>query len=305
MLLLTFLAVLSMLAWIGSRVDDRNRTAHRLISLLGRAGPVNRRESIFTYADRCLLRLPFGGVLERQVAQAGIMTPVSAALLPAGTGICVAAGIAEAVRGPSYAVLTVLLAIFTGSAALRAARTRRIRRMETHFPAALDMLVGELRSHRSVGEAVSDVARWIPGPLGGECARVAEELRVGVPLPRALDRFRDRVPVPAVPAMVTAILVADRTGANLAECLTRQAAAARAQIAFRQEVRAMTAHARTSGMILALLPVAVAAAMMAFEGGVFEPMVATTAGRVLLGAACAMETTGWLTMRWMIRRVAA
>lgn len=103
--------------------------------------------------------------------------------------------------------------------------------------------------------------------------------------------------------MVTAILVADRTGANLAECLTRQAVAARAQIAFGQEVRAMTAHARTTGMILALLPVAVAAAMTAFERGVFEPMIATTAGRVLLGAACAMEMTGWLTMRWMIHRV--
>ena len=305
MLLLTLLAVLSVLAWAGSRVDDRDRAAHRLVRLVGRAGGLDRGESIFVSADRCLLRLPFGGAFERQVTQAGVTMPVSALLLPAGAGVCVAAGIVDTVRGPSYAVLTVLLAIFVGSAALRAARTRRIRHMETHLPAVLDMLVGELRSHRSVGEAVSDVARWIPGPLGGECARVAEELRIGVPLPRALDRFRDRVPAPAVPAIVTAILVADRTGANLAECLARQAAAVRAQIAFRQEVRAMTAHARTSGMILALLPLAVAASMTAFEGGVFEPMIATTAGRVMLGAACAMETTGWLTMRWMIRRVEA
>lgn len=305
MQLLTLLAVLSVLAWAGSRSDDRDRAARRLGSLLERANGSYRRESIFVCADRSLLRLPFGRTFERQVAQAGVTTPVSALLLSAGTGVCVAAGAAEAVRGPSYAVLTVFFAIIAGSAVLRGARTRRIRRMETHLPAALDMLAGELRSHRSVGEAVLDVARWIPGPLGGECARVAEELRIGVSLPRALGRFRDRVPVPTVPAMVTAILVADRTGANLAECLTRQAAAARAQIAFRQEVRAMTAHARTSAMILALLPVAVAAAMMAFEGGVFEPMLATTAGRVLLGTACAMETTGWLTMRWMIGRVEA
>ena len=301
--LLTLVAVLSVLAWAGSRFDDRDRAAHRLVSLLGRAGGFDRRESVLACADRYLLRLPCVRAFERQVAHAGVTTPVSALLLSAGTGVCIAAGIAEAVRGPGCAVLTVCLATFAGSAVLRAARTRRIRRMETHLPAALDMIAGELRSHRSVGEAILDVARWIPGPLGGECARVAEELRIGVPLPRALERFRDRVPAPGVPAMVTAILVADRTGANLAECLTRQAVAARARIAFGQEVRAMTAHARTTGMILALLPVAVAAAMTAFERGVFEPMIATAAGRVLLGAACAMEMTGWLTMRWMIRRV--
>lgn len=305
MLLLILLAVLSALAWAGSRVDDGDRAARRLASLLGRAGRLEGRESIFARADRCLLRLPSGRAFERQLVQAGVTMPVSALLLPAGAGVCVAVGIGEVVRGPTCAALTLFLAVFAGPAALRTARSRRIRRMEAHLPTALDMLVGQLRSHRSVGEAISDVARWIPGPLGGECARVAEELRIGVPLPRALERFRDRVPAPAVPAIVTAILVADRTGANLAECLTRQSAAARAQIAFRQEVSAMTAHARASGVILALLPVAVAAAMTLFDAGVFEPMVATTAGRVLLGAACAMETTGWLAMRWMIRRVEA
>jgi tight adherence protein B len=90
---------------------------------------------------------------------------------------------------------------------------------------------------------------------------------------------------------------------HLAECLARQAAAARVQIAFRQEVRAMTAHARATGTILALLPVGVAAAMLVLDPGVLAPLTGTTPGRMLLAAAAAMELCGWQTIRWMIRRV--
>ena len=304
-LLLTLLAALSALAWTGGRPDHPDRTARRLVRYLRRDGVSEGPEPIFARADRGLRRLPFGAAFERYAVQAGVAMPVSALLLGAGAGVSVAAGIGAAAGGPVGAVPPVLAAILVGHAALRTARSRRIGRMEAQLPAALDMLVGQLRSHRSVGEGISDIARWIAPPLGGECRRLAEELRIGVPLPRALERLRDRMPARAVPAIVTAIMVADRTGANLAECLARQAAAVRAQIAFRQELSAMTAHARATGMILALLPIVVAAAMFVLDSGVFEPMVATTSGRVLLGTACAMELAGWLTMRWMIHRVEA
>jgi tight adherence protein B len=186
---------------------------------------------------------------------------------------------------------------------VQTARGRRLRRLEAQLPAALDMVVGQLRSHRSIGEAVADVAHWIADPLSAECARMAEELRIGMPLQHVLERFRDRVPVAAVPAIITAIAIADRTGANLAECLARQAAAARAQIAFRQEVRAMTAHARATGAMLALLPAGVAAGMLLLDPAALEPLAGTGPGHVLLAGAAAMELCGWQTIRWMIRRV--
>lgn len=260
---------------------------------------------MFARADRYVLRLSVGAALERRITQAGVAAPVSALLLGTAMAMCAVAGIVGTLGGRDASFLAVPVVILAAHALLQAARGRRLRQLEAQLPGALDMLVGQLRAHRSIGEAVADVSRWLPEPLGGECARVAEELRIGVPLPRALERFRDRVPAAAVPALVTTIAVADRTGANLTECLGRQAAAVRAQVAFRHEVSAMTAHARATGATLTFLPVGVAAAMLLLDPGVFAPMVGTAPGRVLAGVAGLMELVGWQAVRWMIRRVEA
>ena len=297
-------AALLAVMFAGSRVerDARGPAARRLIRYLKRARR-HERESVFTRADRYLLRLRVGAALERSVIQAGMSAPMSALLLVTTGGMCAFGTIVGVLRGPAAGMLAVAAMALMAYAFLQTARGRRSRRLEAQLPPALDMLVGQLRSHRSIGEAVADVAQWIAEPLGGECSRVAEELRIGVPLPHALERFRGRVPVPAVPAIVAAIVVSDRTGANLAECLARQAAAVRTQVAFRHEVSAMTAHARATGATLAFLPLGVAAAMLLLDPGVFAPMTGTAPGRVLLGAAAAMEFCGWQAIRWMIRRV--
>jgi tight adherence protein B len=306
-LLVVSLALLSAILFAGGRAEAEARpgAARRLIRYLRRDVHGQEPHGVFSRADRYVLRLPFAVVLERRLNQAGITAPLSALLSGAAAGTCLVGGIASAFRGPWAGSVIILAVALTAHLLLQAARGRRLRRIEAQLPGALDMLVGQLRSHRSIGEAVTDVAQWIPEPLGGECSRVADELRMGVSLVRTLERFRERVSAPAVPAIVTAIVVADRTGANLAECLTRQAAAARAQIAFRHEVSAMTAHARATGATLTLLPVGVAAAMLLLDPGVFEPMVGTTPGRVLLAAAGLMEFFGWQAIRWMIRRVEA
>jgi tight adherence protein B len=305
-LLVALLALLSAALFAGGReAEGRGHAAARLIRYLRRGAPRQGQHSVFSRVDRYVLDLPFGAALGRRLGQAGVTTPVSALLFVTAAVLGLTGGIVGALGGPLLALLAVTAGVIGAHMALQTARGRRVQRIEAQLPGALDMLVGQLRSHRSIGEAVADVAQWIPEPLGGECSRVAEELRIGMPLPQALERFRDRVPAPAVPAIVTAIVVADRTGANLVECLTRQAAAARAQIAFRHEVSAMTAHARATGATLALLPLGVAAVMLLLDPGVFAPMVGTAPGRVLTGAAGVMELVGWQTVRWMIRRVEA
>lgn len=308
MLLAALMALTSAALFALARdVDDREKTVpaatRRLRWYLGRDAEPGRRRTVFAAADRYLLQTSFGAALERQLTQAGLAVSVSGMLLATAAGIAIAGGIAGAVGGFPLALVAVPGAALSQRAVLQRARRVRVRQLETQLPGALDMLVGQLRSHRSIGEALSEIAQWIPRPLGGEFSQMAEELRVGEPLSQALARFRDRVGAAAVPAMVTAIIVADRTGADLVECLARQAAAARTQIAFRHEVSAMTAHARATGATLALLPLVVAAAMLLLEPGAFEPMIGTTAGRMLLGAAGMMELIGWQTIRWMIRRV--
>lgn len=306
MLLTAALALVSaaMLAGTRRRGDGNGAAVHRLVRYLAPSGPPpETRPPAWARLDRVVLRWPAVALLERRAGQAGVKAPVSALLLATVAAAAAVGATAGLLRGPAAGLPAAAAIVLVAGVALDAARGRRIRTVEAQLPAAIDLLVGQLRSHRSIGEAFGDVAQWIAEPLRTECGRVAEELRIGVPLARALERLRDRVPAPAVPGIATAIAVADRTGGNLVECLVRQAESARAQIAFRHEVRALTAHARTTGTALALLPAGVAAAVLLFDPNVFAPMLGTPAGHVLLGLAAAMEVCGWQAVRAMIRRV--
>jgi tight adherence protein B len=115
--------------------------------------------------------------------------------------------------------------------------------------------------------------------------------------------LRRRIASRPLATVVTAILVADRTGGNLAEFLSRQCRVVRDQVAFLQEVRAATAQARSTATILTFLPAGVAAAMFVFDPAFFTPMLAPGAGRILLSIAAAMELAGWHVIRRMIGRL--
>jgi len=278
-----------------------SRLVHHVSGARGRR---RHRGQVFVRVDRRLVRARLMASVERRLHQAGVNLTVSGALLALAAGCALLAVAAGRVGGLAAAALVVCICPPAAWWALAGARDRRIRRLDRDLPAALDLLVGQLRAHRSVVEAIVETAPRAPAFLRAELSRVAEELRLGVPLERALDALRKRVPSQALGTMVTAVLVADRSGGNLAEFLARQSRTVRAQVAFLQEVRALTAHGRSTAAILGLLPVGVAMALYVLSPEFFTPMVTTGPGRALLACAAGMEAAGWYVIRSMVRSVA-
>lgn len=305
---MTVLACLTALAvWLLGEclvLDRPDHADRRLDRYVARRGTRRRpgRERL-AHVDRQLVRARIVAALDRLLREAGVPLRVSEALLTIGAGAVLLGGTAGAARGAWAAAAAAGACPFLAWWGLAAARDRRVRRLDLQLPAALDLLVGQLRAHRSATEAIIEVAQRVGEPLRGECTRAVEELRFGAPLPQALDALRRRVPSRPLATVVTAILVTDRTGGNLAEFLARQSKVVRDQVAFLQEVRAVTAHARSTATILTLLPVGVAMAMYLLDPGYFAPMLASYPGRALLGAAAAMELVGLQVIRWMIRGV--
>ncbi len=306
---MTVLACLTALAavWLLGEclvLDRPDHAGRRLDRHVARRG-VRRRpgREMLAHVDRQLVRARIVAALDRRLREAGVPLRVSEALLTIGAGTALLGGTAGAARGAWAAAAAAGACPFLAWWGLAAARDRRVRRLDLQLPAALDLLVGQLRAHRSATEAIIEVAQRVGEPLRGECARAVEELRFGAALPQALDALRRRVPSRPLATVVTAILVTDRTGGNLAEFLARQSKVVRDQVAFLQEVRAVTAHARSTAMILTLLPVGVAMAMYLLDPGFFAPMLAAGPGRALLGAAAVMELVGLQVIRWMIRGV--
>jgi len=286
----------------GRASDPLSRRLARHVS--GRAAPVRGRPSGLRRLDRRLLRIHAIASAERRLRHAGVTLPLAETLIAVCGGTVVAGAVAAALGGPLAAAAAGGLGPILAWIGLGIARDRRGRRIDGQLPAALDLLVGELRGHRSAPEAIAEVARRLPEPLRAECTRTAEEMALGAPLRQALEGLRRRVPSRPLGAIVTAMLIAERTGGDLAECLAWQSQAVRDQIAFLQEVRAVTAHARATAAFLTLLPVGVGLAMLVLDPAEMRALVGSGAGRLLLATAVGLQALGWYMIRTMIRSVA-
>ena len=106
------------------------------------------------------------------------------------------------------------------------------------------------------GTRVSDGdCRWSPmkspTPVGAEFKLLYDRQNFGMPLGDALKGMAERVPILDARFFTTAVLTQRETGGNLSEILDNLAAVIRERFKVKRQVRAVTAHGRITGWILA------------------------------------------------------
>lgn len=111
---------------------------------------------------------------------------------------------------------------------LEAAARRRLERVEAALPDALELLAASAAAGRAPHRMAVELPVGEIDPLGAELGMLAAEAQAGAPLAKALERLRQRVPTPAIAAMVTVLNRAARLGTPISEQLAEQAASLRA-----------------------------------------------------------------------------
>jgi len=119
----------------------------------------------------------------------------------------------------------------------RLAGPGRARAVERGVPLALDVLTVAARAGCTPRLALVAAARWSPEPVAGAFGRVEQRCALGAGLTDALDDLGREEP--ALRSVTDALVVAERTGAPVADLLARVADDARAALRRRAE-----AHAR-------------------------------------------------------------
>jgi len=153
------------------------------------------------------------------------------------------AGLALATAGPWLA------------ARLLRARRERYRNGVAAGAAGLALALADaLRGGHSLRGAIGQAAAGVHGPAGRELRRVAAELELGARTDDALEAMRLRVRSHAIDAIVGAALLQRRAGGDLARLLRETALALEDHARLEQEVRAATAQARFTGLLVVLLP---------------------------------------------------
>ena len=170
--------------------------------------------------------------------------------------------------------------------------TGRARRTDA-VPQALELAARALRSGASVLTALDSAAAELPET---GLRQVVRRVRGGLSLSEALDDWVGGVSERQTAA---ALLVLGHTsGAAMAASLDRAAASLRQREALDDEIRALTAQTRTSGVVVAAAPAGFAVIVTLIDRDALSGLLSTPLGLMSLGLGLVLEGLG---LWWMAR----
>lgn len=164
----------------------------------------------------------------------------------------------------------------------------------------LSMVASALRAGFSFVQAVEIVSKEMAAPMSVEISKLIREINVGVPMETALEDINRRVECPEFELITTAVLIQRQVGGNLAQILDNISDTINERIRMKREVLALTAQGRMSAVVLALLPMALAAFLFSVHHDYFDPLLESSMGKVAIGIALLMELLGYLVIKKIV-----
>ena len=181
---------------------------------------------------------------------------------------------------------------------LLAARRARYRRAVDAEAATVALALADaLGGGHSLRAGLGEAAAGLTGPAAHELGRVAAELAAGARTEDALESMRARVGSSRMDALVAACLVQRRAGGDLALLLRECAEAFGDQSRLEDEVRAATAQARFTGLIVVLLPAGGALLAELASPGFVAGMASSLLTAWLVGVALVLQAVAAVAIR--------
>lgn len=179
-------------------------------------------------------------------------------------------------------------------------RNRRLRAFSAEFPNSLDVIVRGVQAGLSLIDCLEIISREAQEPVRREFSGLLHDQTMGVPLDEAVERLAIRVPLTEANFFAIVIAIQSRTGGNLAEALSNLAKVLRDRKAMQAKIKALSAEATASAMIIGSMPPIVALMLYLTSPDYVGLLFTTTAGNIALAGSAVWMTTGCLLMRKMI-----
>jgi tight adherence protein B len=177
---------------------------------------------------------------------------------------------------------------------------KRLQRFEQQLPDALDLLARGLKAGHAFPSGLQQVAKEMPDPLGKEFALVYSEFSHGLDMSSALRGLGQRINLRDLDFFTTAVLIQRETGGNLTDILEKISGLIRARFQLRNQIKALTAEGRLSGLILVLLPLALGAVMLFINPKYESVLFEHPKGQVMLGVAAVFQLLGIIAIRKIV-----
>lgn len=180
-------------------------------------------------------------------------------------------------------------------------KNRRQKKFADEFSNAIDVIVRGVKSGLPVNECLKIIAREAPKPVNEEFHQLTEGIRVGLSLEQSLQRMHDRMPLQEVNFFAIVLMIQQKTGGNLAEALGNLATVLRSRKLMEGKIKALSAEAKASAMIIGALPFLVMGAVKVASPDYLDPLFTTKPGNLLMMGAGLWMMTGVMVMKKMIK----
>ena len=183
---------------------------------------------------------------------------LAAKILLGGAGAVL--GVLQLTGSPSLTMVVVaagltLFGFFGPDLVLKHKAEERQQVIRRSLADTVDQMVISVRAGLGLDAAIARVARTTEGPLASELARVVQDTRAGIPRGAALAALSDRVRVPELRQMVSALAQAEKLGVPVAQTLQIQASELRLKRRQHAEEQAMKLPVKILfPMVLFILP---------------------------------------------------
>ncbi len=172
---------------------------------------------------------------------------------------------------------------------------------ENQIPELLQMVSGSMRSATSLLQALEVVSREAPQPMSDEITRVLHESRLGTDIGVSLDALGDRMQSKDFGWVVGAIDIHRDVGGDLAEIFDRISETIRNRNRVREQMKALSAEGKMSGLVLGLMPPGVFFFLGAVNPSYMGTLTSSTVGWIALGSAGGLLIVGILWLQRLAR----
>ncbi len=296
-----FLGGLSLTA-VASFVSDRSgkRLADRIQRVAGDEEEQARRRPVTAWKTvrQWLTRQSLTERIQRDLNGAGIALQAEEFIVVVvGTTLVLPIIAFVLTMQAPVALLMAVFGYFGPWRLVRMTRQRRKQRLEVQLADALTLIAAALRSGHTAVQSMEVATQQLPPPISEEFGQVIFAANIGMPVSEALQQLAERVQSYEYDMMVSAITIQLEVGGSITDLLDSIAATIRDRAALRDEMKALTAQGRLSGILLSGMPVVLFGLTYLINRPYANILLQDPIGQKILYFAISSEAFGWLIMR--------
>lgn len=221
-------------------------------------------------------------------------------VISAGGALLVFVIFALATRNPVTGLLALLLFLAADFVFVQRRITKRLDNFQRQLADCLSLVANSLRAGFSFLQTMEIISREMEPPMSTEFERVMRDTTLGKSLDDALHDMDDRVGSADFSLVVTAVLIQQQVGGNLATILDTIRQTISERIRIRREVNTLTAQGKMSGIVLACIPVALGLFFYVSSPEYLEPLLTTDIGRIAIIGAVFLVIVGFAIIRKIV-----